>query len=478
MNKNIDQSWRDWIALNLSRNCDKSEVIQILFDHQFDPIAIIEELNQYPDAQNLIGIVIQKTKSSGFNQINHIQSYAIKGSQNALSIDFIKLPFAQKANTHKANFFVIENFLDPNECLQLIALIKSQCKPSTITNPNEPDKAFRTSQTCDLGLLDNHPLVNEIDNRISEYMGIELDRSETIQGQYYQVGQQFKTHTDYFEPNSAEYTKFAGEMGQRTWTFMIYLNAVDHGGETNFPILGIEQRPKIGKAVVWNSLMSNGDVNPATAHCANPVLAGEKFVITKWFRTHGKLIEDYIIPPRKKLPIFTRNGFFKLAIPNDLFVSLKAFYDDRKCLEVPEDSDAIGTFIKSASKLSPATMIELNDTMRAMIFKSITPLLEEWAGRRLEPSTIYGIREYKNGAALTMHVDRIETHQVSAILNVAQSVKTDWPLQIHDHMGKLHQVVMKPGEMLFYESARLPHGRTLPLDGEYFANIFTHTKPL
>lgn len=77
-----------------------------------------------------------------------------------------------------------------------------------------------------------------------------------------------------------------------------------------------------------------------------------------------------------------------------------------------------------------------------------------------------------------MHVDRVETHQVSAILNVAQSVKKDWPLQIRDHMGRLHEVIMKPGEMIFYESARLLHGRYLPLQGDLYANIFTHTRPL
>jgi prolyl 4-hydroxylase len=47
-------------------------------------------------------------------------------------------------------------------------------------------------------------------------------RAETIQGQNYQVAQQLKTHTDYFEPNTAEYIKFAGKMGKRTWIFMIF----------------------------------------------------------------------------------------------------------------------------------------------------------------------------------------------------------------------------------------------------------------
>jgi hypothetical protein len=42
----------------------------------------------------------------------------------------------------------------------------------------------------------------------------------------------------------------------------------------------------------------------------------------------------------------------------------------------------------------------------------------------------------------------------------------------------IHQVFMKPGDCLFYESASVIHGRPLPLKGEFMANIFAHTKPL
>lgn len=34
-----------------------------------------------------------------------------------------------------------------------------------------------------------------------------------------------------------------------------------------------------------------------------------------------------------------------------------------------------------------------------------------------------------------------------------------------------------PGEMLLYESARVPHGRMEPLDGNYFDNLFVHFRP-
>ena len=35
-------------------------------------------------------------------------------------------------------------------------------------------------------------------------------------------------------------------------------------------------------------------------------------------------------------------------------------------------------------------------------------------------------------------------------------------------------IILKPGEMLLYESAKVPHGRQFPLEGEYFENILVH----
>ena len=51
----------------------------------------------------------------------------------------------------------------------------------------------------------------------------------------------------------------------------------------------------------------------------------------------------------------------------------------------------------------------------------------------------------------------MKTHVVSAILNIHQNVDEDWPLQILDHEGIVHNVLLKPGEMVWYESGNLHH---------------------
>ena len=50
----------------------------------------------------------------------------------------------------------------------------------------------------------------------------------------------------------------------------------------------------------------------------------------------------------------------------------------------------------------------------------------------------------------------------------------DWPLTVIDHQGRKKKIYLKPGQMLLYESATVPHGRQFPLNGDYFDNIFIH----
>ena len=176
------------------------------------------------------------------------------------------------------------------------------------------------------------------------------------------------------------------------------------------------------------------------------------------------------------LPIYTKEGFKKIQIPEWLHEDIVNYLDANYLSSEPEVSDAIGTFISSEFTSVPARMVELDEDIRDEISRSMLPILEHWAQRKLELTALYGIREYRRGATLKMHVDKIETHHVSAIVNVYQQVNTDWPLHIYDHKGTLHKVYMQPGEAILYESASLMHGRPEPLNGLSYANFFIHSK--
>lgn len=175
----------------------------------------------------------------------------------------------------------MRNFLSPEHCTALISLIDRDRRPSTIADPNGDDY-FRTSETCDLCSSD--PPVAELEQKLTALSGLDRAFGEPIQGQRYDVGQEFKAHTDYFEPGGADFEKFCSVAGQRTWTFMVYLNEVGAGGATRFKTIGKTFQPEIGKLLCWNNRLPDGRVNSATLHHGMKVRKGTKYIITKWYR--------------------------------------------------------------------------------------------------------------------------------------------------------------------------------------------------
>ena len=181
----------------------------------------------------------------------------------------------------KLELFQLRGFLPHSLCCDLIALIDANRRPSTIADPNG-DHYFRTSETCDLD--PEQPAVRELEARLFALNGIDPAHGEPVQGQRYEVGQEFKAHTDYFEPGGQDFVKYCSVAGQRTWTFMIYLHEVEAGGATRFKVVDKLFRPETGKLVCWNNHRPDGSLNAATLHHGMKVRKGVKYVITKWYR--------------------------------------------------------------------------------------------------------------------------------------------------------------------------------------------------
>ncbi|WP_260600507.1 prolyl hydroxylase family protein [Sphingomonas endolithica] len=187
----------------------------------------------------------------------------------------------QRVPSPKLTLFLRKGFLEPDLCAAIVAQVEAQRRPSTLSDPNG-DAAFRTSETCDLDPA--NPAVIEVDARIRAFTGLNPAHGEPMQGQRYAVGQEFKGHTDYFEPAGVDYARYCSVAGQRTWTVMIYLNEPEAGGATRFKTIDKIVQPEVGKLLAWNNLRPDGTPNPATIHQGMKVRAGVKYVITKWFR--------------------------------------------------------------------------------------------------------------------------------------------------------------------------------------------------
>eukprot|EP00927_Polykrikos_kofoidii_P039188 TRINITY_DN33620_c0_g2_i1.p1 TRINITY_DN33620_c0_g2~~TRINITY_DN33620_c0_g2_i1.p1 ORF type:complete len:514 (-),score=83.31 TRINITY_DN33620_c0_g2_i1:30-1571(-) len=181
-----------------------------------------------------------------------------------------------------------------------------------------------------------------------------------------------------------------------------------------------------------------------------------------------------VLPAREIAP-----SYELFEIPTHLFERLLNFYrlyEDRREIEgVPEHSTTI-----NAHEVNTTLVSLMNDWQERdrMMHEIILPLIESWVDMPLAISSMYGIREYYNGSYLRMHVDRLPTHIFSIIFNLLQSgMEEDWLLEVVDFDGIRKQVNMHPGQMLFYQSGKLIHGRPKPLRGERYVNCYGHFRP-
>lgn len=483
MKTTFTQDWKDWITTNVNNGQNKDGIFKILLDEGYEIGAIAKEMDYFPSvpADQLINPFHSEVKKQTAHNVvyqdrnlNHQKNFQ---SNSGIKVDPTKLfiPNAKKLPSDKLELYTVENFLNNDECKKIIALISNKLRPSGLSS-FEADSDYRTSRTCDLGTL-NDPFMQDIDNRLCQMIGIDASYSEVVQGQYYEIGQQFKAHTDYFEAH--EIKQYGGKMGQRTYTMMIYLNDVEEGGETAFVNVNKEFKPQQGMAVIWSSLNPDGSTNADSMHFAKPIIKGYKAVITKWFRSYSNLPTSVPMLTKEQnefVPNYTDSGIQKDKLPEALFNKINRFYQNNK--EKQRDEHVPGDFIFTADKKGKSSvLIELSESLRTEIHDCMKPMMEAWCGKTLAPTYVYGIREYQDKAVLKSHRDRIETHVISVIINVNQDVNEDWPLVIEDNYYRTHHVMLKPGDVVFYEGARLKHGRPIAFNGRSFANIFCHFVP-
>lgn len=249
----LSSDWRDWLRLNRERGCDRLALFRLAEQEGFDPEVIGLELG--------------------------LAGPAAAWSSPPL-LDPAHQPRGWRLDTDLAQIVEIPALLSRAECQRLITAIDHALVPSTVTRgPSD----YRTSQTCHLA--DVAPeLTGSLDARLAGLVGVDPALAEPLQGQRYGPGQYFKAHTDWFAPGTEEYEEHTRLCGQRTWTLMVYLNAVELGGETLFARIGRAFTPVPGLALGWNNLDAEGRPNHATLHEALPVQRGQKYVVTKWFR--------------------------------------------------------------------------------------------------------------------------------------------------------------------------------------------------
>ena len=261
----IPDPWKEWLLQNLKRGCAVDQLIQKAQANGFERAAI--EAVLATSQHSLSGACGE----SAHDWLHWFQAPLTRPEHR---------PRAWLLDTPLAQVYELPSFLSDNECAEVINAINGGLQPSTVTRGHQD---YRTSRTCHLSQT-LPELASQLDDRFAALLGVDPRLSEPIQGQRYDPGEYFKEHTDWFAPHSKEFEEHSARGGQRTWTVMVYLNAVERGGETCFKHLGRCFTPVKGMALAWNNLQADGTPNSFTLHESMPVLEGNKWVITKWFR--------------------------------------------------------------------------------------------------------------------------------------------------------------------------------------------------
>ena len=277
----LSMAWRDWILRNLARGCTQRSLVEDMVRQGFAPEfaqAAVAELAA-PAAAEVVPFP------------------AVRRSAVAYEYDTPRLPPGNVIHTfdrdipvllrvNKPVVALLGNVLSEAECDELIRRSQDKLQRSTTVDPARGSYeviAARSSEGTFFP-LNADDFIARIDRRVSELMGCSIEHGEGLQVLHYATGGEYQPHFDYFAPGDPGSRQPMAVGGQRVSTLIMYLSAVEQGGATIFPELGMEVLPQKGSALYFEYTNRRGAVDPRTLHGGAPVTGGEKWIVTKWMR--------------------------------------------------------------------------------------------------------------------------------------------------------------------------------------------------
>lgn len=174
------------------------------------------------------------------------------------------------------------------------------------------------------------------------------------------------------------------------------------------------------------------------------------------------------------LPSFSDKGFELVDCPERIWKPLR-----ERLMSTPLESIPFENARDHDGIVPQPRFLDTSD-LNGQVLGELKQMHEQWSGTELELSKAYGLRIYLPGSTLVWHLDKVETHVVSGILHIGSGPDQDaapWPLEIIGLDGARHEVVLRPGQLLFYESAKLSHGRPSTFTGNWYTSVFLHYRP-
>lgn len=227
--------------------------------------------------------------------IGHTQSVVVPtgymGSESPLTLQLEAVSTTPKIH-------LVDGFLSDSEVKFLLEKVAALNLARSTVGPDASVDDHRTSKNTWVPLNENRE-ITMFAKRAFELLRVPFDMSnftsiaESFQVLEYGEEQWYREHYDYFPPEQRAHLR---DTPNRFATLFIYLNDVEEGGETYFPRVGgnyihngcekpegFKVPPKKGRAVLFYSLLEDGNLDFNSLHGGCHVKKGKKFAMNLWF---------------------------------------------------------------------------------------------------------------------------------------------------------------------------------------------------
>ena len=187
-------------------------------------------------------------------------------------------------NMYNPRVVVFGDLLSAEECEALIEAAKPRMARSLTVATKTGGEEVNDDRTSN-GMFfqrGENELIRRIEERIGRLLNWPVENGEGLQVLHYRPGAEYKPHYDYFDPKEPGTPTILKRGGQRVGTLVMYLAEPDNGGGTTFPDVHLEVYPKRGHGVFFS--YDRAHPSTRTLHGGAPVVAGEKWIATKWLR--------------------------------------------------------------------------------------------------------------------------------------------------------------------------------------------------
>ncbi|MCU0975832.1 MAG: 2OG-Fe(II) oxygenase [Steroidobacteraceae bacterium] len=201
-------------------------------------------------------------------------------------LSWFERPFERRPACEEPRIETLPDFLPVWACRHVMRRAAPELARARVVDEagGESVRGVRTNSVMSFGIANSDVLLELINLRIARAVGRLPEHAEGLGVLHYRPGETYLPHYD-FIPETPQNAAQLRARGQRVHTLLVYLNDGFGGGETEFPRLGLRLRPPAGSAISFPSITPDGELDPRSLHAGLPPSRGEKWLISKWFRT-------------------------------------------------------------------------------------------------------------------------------------------------------------------------------------------------